>query len=50
MFDIRLHEKYKGMLLLDKNPKDDDEDLPEEEWEYRVISGLGWMKKRGLGC
>ena len=46
-FVHRLHMKYKGMFLLDKNPDDEDEDLPEEKWEHRVITNLSWENRKG---
>jgi hypothetical protein len=35
---FRLQCKYKVMHLVDKNPDDEEDELPEGEWEHRVIA------------
>ena len=43
---FRLQSKYKGMPFVDKNPNDEENKLPEGEWEHRVITELIWRDKQ----
>ena len=51
---FRLHEKYKDMCFVDKDPDGDNEyyegnggPLPDTQWENRKIIGLIWQNHRG---
>ncbi len=47
---FKLHDKYKGMCLLDKNPEGEegDPDLSDSNlWEDRIITGLVWQRREG---
>jgi hypothetical protein len=46
----KLHEKYKGMHFVDRNPMGRAEDPPLEdatEWEHRVVISMDWAKRQG---